>query len=84
VDVKPVLHVERYDLARAVIVAEHGPQDTPRNHFHDCTRCGQIVITRQDPPICKTCRAIQARDDQTEVMQLFAPAPTQIDGQLSF
>jgi hypothetical protein len=53
------------------------------DHFHDCTRCGQIVITRQDPPICQTCRKILEREAEHEAMRLFAPAPNQIPGQLS-
>jgi predicted RNA-binding Zn-ribbon protein involved in translation (DUF1610 family) len=70
-DVVAVLHVERYDLARAAIAAEYGPQDTPRSHFHECVRCGQTVITRADPPICKTCRKAE-REPQGEAMPLFS------------
>jgi hypothetical protein len=52
------------------------------DHFHDCVRCGQVVITRQDPPICQTCRKLE-REPQGEAMRLFAPAPNQIPGQLN-
>lgn len=55
------------------------------DHFHACTRCGQTVITRAEVPMCATCKTITARQDaapQGEAMRLFAPAPTQIEGQM--
>jgi hypothetical protein len=51
--------------------------------FKDCTRCGQTVITRAEVPICRTCRAIEARP-QGERVRLFEPAPEQLPGQLGF
>lgn len=56
--------------------------DTPREHFHDCTRCGQTVITREAVPMCATCRKAD-RAPQGESMRLFTPAPNPIPGQLS-
>lgn len=89
VDVKPVLHLARYDAARAFIAGAHGPQTMPAapvkpaNHFHDCSRCGQTVITREAVPMCATCRTIERRQ-QGETVRLFEPAPAQIPGQMAF
>jgi hypothetical protein len=52
------------------------------DHFHECVRCGQVVITRHDPPVCQTCRKLERREAEGESMRLFEPAPTQITGQL--
>lgn len=52
------------------------------SHFHSCARCGQVVITRADPPICETCRKVE-REPQGEAVRLFTPAPAQIAGQLA-
>lgn len=52
------------------------------DHFHQCAQCGQTVITRQDPPICQTCRKLD-RAPQGEAVRLFQPAPTQLPGQLT-
>jgi hypothetical protein len=57
--------------------------DTPADHFHDCTRCGQVVITRAAVPLCATCRKLE-RAPQGEAVRLFTPAPNQMPGQLSF
>ena len=53
------------------------------DHFKACARCGQTVITRADVPMCATCKAIAARP-QGETVRLFEPAPTQLEGQMSF
>jgi predicted RNA-binding Zn-ribbon protein involved in translation (DUF1610 family) len=52
------------------------------DHFHPCSRCGQTVITRADPPVCETCRRLERRS-QGETVRLFEPAPNQIPGQLA-
>jgi predicted RNA-binding Zn-ribbon protein involved in translation (DUF1610 family) len=54
----------------------------PREHFHPCSRCGQTVITRADPPVCQTCRRLERRS-QGETVRLFEPAPNQMPGQLA-
>jgi hypothetical protein len=65
---------------------DHHPNqhDHPRyhRHFHDCARCGQVVITRAAVPMCETCQKL-ARAPQGEPMRLFTPAPTQLAGQLT-
>jgi hypothetical protein len=54
-----------------------------------CPRCHQIMALdpRPDAPwisvVCETCRAIE-RAPQGEAVRLFAPAPNQITGQLTF
>jgi hypothetical protein len=50
------------------------------DHFHDCARCGQTVITRAEVPLCATCRALD-RAPQGEPMALFTPAPATMAGQ---
>lgn len=49
---------------------------------HECERCGQAGIVRIRPNVCDSCKA-KERAPQGEVVRLFAPAPTQIPGQLT-
>jgi hypothetical protein len=55
----------------------------PADHFRDCGRCGQVVITRAEVPKCGTCKRLEAREAEHEALRLFAPAPTQITGQMT-
>jgi PHP family Zn ribbon phosphoesterase len=57
--------------------------DTPaEDHFRQCVRCGQTVITRADVPRCETCQRLE-RQPQGEATRLFTPARNQIPGQLA-
>jgi hypothetical protein len=76
VDVKPVLHLARYDVGRAAVVAEHGPQSKPG----ECPRCAQTSDTGD---VCQPCRRLE-RQPQGETVRLFEPAPNQLPGQCRF
>jgi hypothetical protein len=57
-------------------------EEAPTDHFRQCVRCGQTVITRADVPRCETCQRLE-RQPQGEATRLFTPAPNQIPGQLA-
>lgn len=50
-----------------------------------CERCGQVAIAtiRDGSLVCEPCRSLE-REPQGEAMRLFAPAPNQTPGQLTF
>ena len=50
-----------------------------------CPVCGILTLTAADdfPTVCEGCQD-RARESQGEAMRLFAPAPSQIPGQLGF
>jgi hypothetical protein len=51
----------------------------------ECPRCGSQQFTTDERAalVCISCRA-KDREPQGEVVKLFEPAPTQLEGQLNF